>query len=1069
MTTSFRVKSFLASFFAITFLLLSAQRVAAQTASARVEGIITDRSGAVLPGVMVTATNVGTNASRSVISDSRGAYTIAALPVGDYRVQAELSGFKPEVTPITLTVNQVARMDFKLQLGGVTEIVTVTAAAPLIEKSTSEISTLIDHKQIENLPLNGRNFTQLATLVPGVTRGVPGGNAAGGGDGTNAETFRYAEFGGAGLSVNGLREQFNNYLIEGVDNNESLVNSLAYLPPPEAIREFQVITTNAPAEFGRAGGAIQNLVIKSGTTEFHGSVYDFTRPKSLVAKPEFSPEKPDFKHNDFGLTLGGPVFKDRTFFFGSFHGLRSTIPVAAGNYVTVPTAKMRNGDFSELLDSTVSGLSAPVIIYDPATGKPFPGNIIPPNLINPIGQKYLNVFPLPTRSGVTRNLLTHRQKKSTYNDFDARVDQSITSSDQLFLGGSNWADKFSDPGNIPGYQAGFGAGTTEHKGYTLRLGDTHIFSANLLNELRAGSTNFHFGFLPIGFGIDQNKAIGLGGATAVTVPKGLALVGGGNGTYIEYLGDGGPYRVRERTMQISDAVTWLQGSHSFKFGGTAMRRSQVLENIVWEKGFYNFRGGDNEFGFQPGFTGYEVSDMLIGTTNFTATGVPGTKPPTTIGWENSLFAQDDWHVNSQLTLNLGLRWDVFTPYYEKDNRLANYDPSGPRLVLADQNGVARSTRDTNWDNIGPRLGFAYLLNEKTSLRGGYGIFYSLDRGGIANQLTQNPPAALSAFRFGCPGGCIHLSDPIALPQPVNPNNPKELACCAQIIYVPSDSKDTRVQQWSLSAQREILSNTSAMVAYVGTRGDHLATIVSAFPLNAVLYLGESNYDSLQVTVRRRESNGLAYLASYTFGDARNNTAGFFPGNPSGFSASATDTGCLASGGKSCNFSIDEGPADYDARHRFTLAATYALPFARENAIIGGWSVNTVVTLQSGTPFTVFADGKRADQNGDPNDGPKNVGQWFDTSVFTKAKGAQGTERRNSVRGPGIHTVDLSVFKNFKVARYGAVELRVEAFNVFNWAQYSQPNQNLGDPNFGKITGTRLNSERQVQLGARFIF
>jgi hypothetical protein len=1069
MTTSFRVKSFLACFFAITFLLLGAQRVAAQTASARVEGIVTDNSGAVLPGVTVTATNVGTNASRSDISDSRGAYTIAALPVGDYRVQAELSGFKTEVTPITLTVNQVARMDFKLQLGGVTEVVTVTAAAPLIEKSTSEISTLIDQKQIENLPLNGRNFTQLATLVPGVTRGVPGGNAAGGGSGTNAETFRYAEFGGAGLSVNGLREQFNNYLIEGVDNNETLVNTIAYLPPPEAIREFQVITTNAPAEFGRAGGAIQNLVIKSGVNDFHGTLYEFNRPRSLQAKPEFAQDKPEFKNNDFGVTFGGPIFKDRTFFFGSYHGLRNSIPVEPGNYVTVPTAKMRSGDFSELLDPKVSGLSQPVIIYNPSTGQPFAGNIIPTNLINPIGQKYLNVFPLPTRSGVVRNYLTHRLKKSTYNDYDLRLDQQVAASDQLFLSASDWKDQFSDPGRIPGFQAGFGAGTTRTSGDIVRLGETHVFSGNLLNEIRAGWIDFNFGFLPIGLGTDQNKALGIGGPTAVTVPKGLALVGGGNGTYIEYLGDGGPYRVFDKTLQLSDAVTWLQGSHSFKFGGTAMRRKQVQENIVWEKGFYSFRGGDNEFGFQPGFTGYEVSDMLIGTTSFTATGVPGTKPPTAISWENSLFAQDDWHVNPRLTLNLGLRWDVFTPYYEKDNRLANYDPSGPRLVLPEQNGVSRSTRKTNWDDFGPRLGFAYLLNERTSLRGAYGIFYSLDRGGIANQLTQNPPAALSAFRFGCPAGCIHLSDPIALPQPVNPNNPKELACCSQIIYVPRDSKDTRVQQWSVSAQREILSNTSAMVAYVGTRGDHLATVINAFPLNAVLYMGESSYDSLQVTVRQRESHGLSYLASYTLGNARNNTAGFFPGNPSGFSASATDTSCLASGAKSCNFSIDEGPADYDARHRFTFAATYALPFARENAVVGGWSVNTVVTLQSGTPFTVFADGKRADQNGDPNDGPKKVNKWFDTSVFTKAKGAQGTEARNSVRGPGIHTVDLSLFKNFKLSRYGALELRVEGFNVFNWAQYSQPNQYLGDPNFGKITGTRLNSERQVQLGARFIF
>src|SRR5260370_25031842 len=370
MPSPFRAKSCLL----IACVILCALPAAAQTATARIEGIVTDATGSVLPGATVTATNTGTNASRVDVSNATGAYTLTALPVGDYRVQIDLSGFKPQVTPITLSVNQVARIDFKMQLGGVSEQLAVTAAAPLIEKSTSEISTLIDEKQIENLPLNGRNFTQLATLAPGVNRGIPGSNSSGGSAGQDAEIFRYSEFGGAALSVNGLREQFNNYQIEGVDNKECLGNSIAYLPPPEAIREFSVLTTNAPAEYGRAAGAVQNLVINNGTNQFRGSLYDFYRPKSLAATPKFAQEKPDFKHNDFGLTLGGPVFRDRTFFFGSYHGLCNSIPVETGNYVTLPTPKMRNGDFSELLDPTVSGLKAPASAYNPMPGQQFPGN-----------------------------------------------------------------------------------------------------------------------------------------------------------------------------------------------------------------------------------------------------------------------------------------------------------------------------------------------------------------------------------------------------------------------------------------------------------------------------------------------------------------------------------------------------------------------------------------------------------------------------------------------------------------------------------------------------------------------
>ncbi len=736
---------------------------------------------------------------------------------------------------------------------------------------------------------------------------------------------------------------------------------------------------------------------------------------------------------------------------------------------------MRNGDFSELLDPAVSGLSQAVIVYDPLTGTPFAGNIIPANRINPVGKAYLNVFPLPGRAGVTRNFLTERQKESTYNDFDAKVDHRVTAGDQLFVSGSNWSDQFSDPGRIPGYQAGFGAGTAQNKGYTLRLGETHLFSGNLINEVRTGFTNFQFAFLPVGFGDNQNQALGIPGPGGVNVSNGISLIGGGNGFYIEYLGDFGQYRIKQRTVQLSDSVTWLKANHTFKFGGTIMRRNLAQERTQFGKGFYFFR---DAFGFTPGFSGYEVADMLIGTTDFTATGNPGFVPRNAISWENGLFAQDDWRVTPNLTLNLGLRWDVYTPYYEEDDKMANFDPVTQRLVLPDQNGASRSTLDTDMNNFGPRLGFNYLINDKTALRGGYGIFYSLDRGGIDRQLTENPPGVVTEFRFGgAPGSHVRLSDPIPLPTPVNPSSPN-LPQGSGVVYIPKDTETTEVQQWSVSLQREVFSNTSAMVAYVGTRASNLAANITssgfagnvADRLSTTMYIGSSSYDALQASVRRSSRGGLTYLASYTLGNARNNTPGFFSGNPSR-GGTVTDADCVRPG-QTCDLSIDEGPADYDAKHRFTFAATWEIPFARDNAILGGWNLNTVLTLQSGSPFTVYSGGdgiKRADQNGDPNNGPEKVSKWFDTSVFKPAAGAQGTADRNSVRGPGTRTLDLSLFKTFQLARSGAVELRIEGFNVFDTPQYNQPNNVVGDPNFGKITGTRLNTERQVQLAARYLF
>ena len=1044
-------------------------------ATARLEGLVTDNTGAALPGVVVTAKLAATNLVRFDNTNSYGGYAIPALPVGDYRVTFELNGFTTQVVPATLTVGQIARVDVKMKLGAIAETLVVTGAAPIIEKTTSEISTLIDAKQVENLPLNGRNFTQLATLVPGVNRGIPGSNSSGGGSGTDAETFRYSEFGGAALSVNGLREQFNNYMIEGVDNNESLVNNIAYLPPPEAIREFSVITTNAPAEFGRAGGAIQNLVIKSGTNDIKGSLYDFYRPKSLAETPTFATEKPDFNNNDFGLTVGGPIVHDRSFFFGSFHGLRNSIPVEAGNFVTVPTAKMRNGDFSELLDPqyyTQLGQTSPIIIYDPKTGLPFPNNQIPGNLINPVGRAYLNAFPGPSRTDrLTQNYLTHRQKQSTYNDFDARFDQTVTAQNSAFLSVSDWSDKFQDPGRIPGFQAGFGAGQSDNKGYTLRVGDTHIVTSNIVNELRAGWTNFHFDFLPVGFGENQNAAIGIGGPGGINLNNGIALIGGGNGNFIEYLGDFGQYVIRQKTLQLSDSVTWQKDLHSFKFGGTLMRRELDEQRTRFGKGFYFYR---DAFGFSPGYTGYEVADMLIGTTNFTATGVPGYVPRDTLSWENALYAQDDWHIRPDLTLNLGLRWDILTPYYEKDNQLANYDPTTQTLVIPDQNGATRSTLRTNWKNFGPRLGFNYLMNERTAIRGAYGIFYTLDRGGIDNQLTENPPSVVTEFRFDGPGANVHLWDPIPLPTPVNPSSPN-LPQGSGLVYIPRNTDNTRVREWSLGGQYELNSNTSGMVAYVGTRADNLATILTSAGfggavntrLTTVEYIGKAKYDALQATLRRRESNGLSYLASYTLGNARNNGPGFFPGNPSR-GGSVTDPNCSIPNA-TCNLDLDYGPADYDARHRLTLAATYELPWMRGNPIAGGWAVNTVVTWQTGTPFTVYdQSGKRADLVGNP-DGPQTTDEWFNTAAFKPAAGAQGTEGRNAVRGPGIHTIDMSVFKDFAVPGRGIFQLRLEAFNIFNWAQYGQPSNTVGNGDFGKISTTRLNSERQVQIAAKYAF
>ncbi|MGE0455770.1 MAG: carboxypeptidase regulatory-like domain-containing protein [Vicinamibacteria bacterium] len=1043
----------------------------AQSVSARLEGVVTDTSGAAVPGASVTATNSATNTSRTATTDGEGNFVLTPLPAGNYVLKVEMPGFKPVQTRVALSVNQVARVDLKIEVGGVTEIVEVAGVTAPIEKTTSTVGTVIDSAQVGNLPLNGRNFTQLATLSPGVNRGVPGGNASG--ESGNAETFRYGEVGGAAISANGVREQGNSYYYDGIDNNERLVNSVMFFPSPEALQEFKVITANAPAEFGRTGGAVVNLISKSGANQTHGTAYYYGRPESLAATPTFAQEKPEFSRKDFGATLGGPIVKDRTFFFANYHGLKSTLPVEAGGMVTVPTAKMRNGDFSELLNPAFTGIGRAIVINDPLTNAPFPGNVIPANRLNPVGVRYLGVYPLPTRTDrATQNYATNRHRDTTIHDADLRLDHSLGANDQLFLRASySNADRF-DPGRIPGYQAGFGSGTAQAEAYGGAFGYTKTFSSTVINELRLGYNHLDYAFLPVGFGEDQNAAIGIPGPGGITRPNGISLVGGGNGNWIEYLGDFGQYIVTQRNMQISDALTMLRGRHSFKLGGSFLIADLDTERTNVGKGFYFY---PDDTAPSAGRTGFEVAEMLVGTTSFTSTGIPGYTPFETRAKEWGLFVQDDLRVSNKLTLNLGVRWDVFTPYYEKSDRLANFIPTfgsngqinGGQIVLANQGGVSRTTVDTDWNNVGPRVGFAYQLDEKTVLRGSWGIFYaSWDRSGPDNQLTENPPYTVTAYRFSGPGSNVRLSDPIPLPPAVDPNDPV-LPDGSGVVYVPQDTETNEYQQFNVGIQRELSSNTGLSVAYVGTRGDNLTAQaqLAGFSgsiqgrIRTLANIATSSYDSLQVSLRRNSVDGLSYLASYTWGHALNDSPGAFPG-PGGFVTPTVQN----------DLGVDKGNADFDIRHRFTLAATWLLPWARQDRILGGWSVNAIVTLQTGNWITVFYQGTRPDRVGDPNEGGAGTSdQWFNTSAFAESVTAGQQSGRNIVQGPGLKTIDLSLFKMFKLTDRVGLEFRVEGFNVLNTPQYGTPGQYLDSGDFGRITQTRLNSERQVQLAARLSF
>jgi len=1106
------MRTFQRLFLCATFVIVLGGLAAAQIDTARIQGTVLDQTGAAVPAAAVTITNLGTGRSLTADSNESGFFTTSGLTPGRYRVEIKQGSFKTYTQEVTLQVGQVAPLNVTLQPGSVEETVEVKSDIPLVESATSNISEVIVGRQVTELPLNGRNFTQLATLAPGVTRGQPNNQATGAGN--QAETFRYGTAGGAALSVNGLRPQANNFLLDGVDNNESLVNTIIIFPPAEAIQEFRVDTSVAPAEYGRAGGAIVNTTYKSGTNDWHGSAFWFHRNDNLDARryfdKKFNPTtgeenpKEEFRRHQFGGTFGGPIIKNKLFFFGDYSGWRQFLPLDVDR-ATVPTALMRQGNFSEV----------PTPIIDPITGAPFPGNIIPADRINPVGQAYLNAFPLPNCGpaidpncgDVQRNFRITRNQIQTFDDFDVRVDWNIRTNDTLFGRFSYGDDKQTTSSRLPALPAGFGSGNQINHPRSFVLGQTHVFSPAVINEFRFGFVRTRFGFEPPFQNEPISANLGIPGANPTPLLGGGALIGGFN-NQLEYTGDFGPYIVPQNTFQYSDALSWNRGAHTLRFGASIIRRQVNLFRPNRGKGFF-FLFGDGG-GQSP--TRHEVADLLAGFVERYDIGPPfgmvGTR-----NWENGFYVQDDWRVNRRLTLNLGLRYDLYTWPVEVQNRQANFDVASGRIILATDDN--RSFMETDKNNFAPRIGFAFDMfgTGQSVLRGGYGVFYFVDRGGIDNQLAQNPPfSGFSSFNY-TNGFRITLSGqaPLnsndsrlaTLPLPtgdvnnVDLNNPTNVT----VFSADPDNRNSYVQQWNLQVQQQLGTNTAATIAYVGTKGTKLATYYNLnrqfygqapgtrlFPLLNDINVQETNgssiYHGLQTQLERRLSRGVQFTASYTWSHTIDDSPGAFDNQTNRFSIQ--------------DFERERGNSNEDLRHRFVFSSLIELPFGRGRAlgnnwggaldnILGGWQINPIVTLQSGFPVDLVQGGNprtRPDLVGNPQvgeqfDSATGDTLWFNPAAFapvpTVAFGGDtvnarpGTTPRNFLYGPPGRFVDLALFKNFRPTERFTVQFRSEFFNLFNTPQFAQPVFDLGDPNFGRITNVRLASERQIQLALRLSF
>jgi outer membrane receptor protein involved in Fe transport len=1149
-----------------------------------ITGTVTDPNGAVVTGAKVTATNTATGQAREATTGDDGTYTIPALEPGDYRVVVNAQGFaESAVEQVKLETGARQAVDVTLALAGVGgDTVTVTAEAPLTETESSVRGELITGRQVTELPLPQRNFTLLATLAPGVTRPATsvlggGGNFEGGSPvGNSTESTRFRESGGSVLVVNGARPTNNNFLLDGVDNNEGQFAQIATYPPPDAVAEFRVQTSVAPAEFGRAGGGIISVTTRSGGNDVHGSLYGFYQGRVLSARSRnernqaFLPNRNTYQ---YGGTVNGPVFlprfgegtpylydgRNRTFFSVYYEGQRNATPAFGTGefpFVTVPTARQRVGDFSEFLrpgtsrQYTLSNgtvVTAPIGTVFCRTGTPAPGNDIRNCgvALSPSALNTLQAYPLPTEAGLlNNNYRRNRKEKFERSAFGLRFDHAITDTNNFFFAYSEdnsvrIRDNNFPPGSSPNgndLPSGFGAGEEFGDSRGVRLGDTHTFSPTVINEARFGATRVEIGINNPGI----NGALGLNPAVSANLGhrginvcgecEGVVLLGiedpninGGDGGNLEFIGDGGPFYFLSNNFSVADALTVVRGSHTLKMGGDLRVRQNsnfdggraggIKGNVQYGTGVGGFLSGNySGVGIGPRDSGSGLANFLFGySPAFITRGTPG-GPNFQSNREIAFFAQDDWKVNQDLTLNLGLRWDYFTQPVERFDRQTNYNPANDTLTRAGEGAPGgRDLVESDYNNFGPALGFSYSgLREDKSvvLRGGFAVKYSLDIPGIPGVLSVNPPGGANYNcnlgnygTAGCPQLPANFNFDTGIPFPVEvvavqPGQTFAAPAGASLIRLDPDIDNERFVQFNVTGQWEFAPNMLAEVGYVGARAYNLLTVQNignrsggGFPgarlvardtVQDIRYEGRAWYDSFQTKLERRYSNGLLFIASYVWSKALDNSPGGF---------------CLGgTGPTNCGYSnplrpeLDKGPADYDTPHRFKFSNVWDLPFGRGRRyasdiskgldfLIGGWQLNNVIEIQSGPPFSVTANGVRADIVGSAAACTTGTARTLDgvtfcpaaTPVFANDPGGPkfGNSGRNIFRGERQEFWDLSLFKKLQFTETTVLELRAQFYNLLNHVNGFRPRADLNDNLFGQDTNEQR--RRQLEFGLRLRF
>jgi hypothetical protein len=980
-------------------------------------------------------------------------------------------------------------VDAKMQLGTVAETVMVTGEAALLQTDSATVGSLINEKTVQDAPIPGRNIIAMVQMVPGASEGALSSLA----NGTRPDERRQT----SSVSINGVNDVLNNQLVDGMDNNERTIGTVGIKPSIDAIAEVKVQTNMYTAETGRTLGGVINILTKSGSNQFHGSAFEFIRNEVFDSPLYFATDKPITRQNQWGGSLGGPIKSNRAFFFADYEGYR--LQQGVPTVITVPTLKMRTGDFSEL----------PVQIFDPTTNPrvAFPGNIIPADRIDSIAKSYMALYPLPTSPGLGNNYAATNLRKQDNDATDMRVDFRFNNSNNVFARYSfnrtytltpslcpvvTVGSKRVDPTCIVGGAAtGAYSGPNNTTAHNVVGSWVHVFNSQMLSELKGNFTK------PDMLSTGQNPNTFLGDFYGIPNANDPTKVGENSlasglplmemrPTTIGAIGETQwvPLQIYNRTYQVAGSITKASGSHNLKVGSAIIiRRFGVLQSNT-AQGMWGFDATTTNGGAGNAVGGYAVAGFLLGyPTDVRRLYTP--YAPLYHSNEPSVYVQDDWRTTSWLTLNLGMRYDIFGPLSEAENRLSNWDPTSRKLLVAGVDGVSKTGGvKTDYSDWGPRLGFSATLPNKMVLRGGFGLAYYPNNKN-AGAFMKNPPFTANygpitsaTASNGLPN--MFLKDGLPVVTFANPLQP-----IGNVIGTDLNYKSDRAKQFNVMVEKEFSGNV-VTVGYIGARGDRLqqgknynlapaapGTIQSRRPYfsqypdiaNATVLanVASSTYNAWQFIFNRRYKDGLTFTTHYTWAHAMETRL-----TPWDFSLYET--------GDTPNF---------DVTHHYVLTSTYELPWGKDlkgvaHGILADWQLNGAAFFQSGVAFTIVNASSRTNTGGadrpivtgDPelHGSDQTIQHWFNTAAFSAAPpNTPGNVGYAIMHGPGQRRIDISIFKDFKMGGTKKMQFRWEVYNLANWANFYLPDFNFGSTVFGQISSTGNSIPRQMQIGLKFLF